>query len=202
MSKPRSKLRSKTLSSTRFTLKRSNPEIWKRGRIIFITGGVRSGKSRLAVEMAESYGKNVVFLATCEAKDSEMERRIELHKESRPKIWQTIEEPLDLASAFKKIPNTTDAVIVDCLTLLVTNLVLSGKNDDTIIKHIENSVDSIKNSDLTVIFVTNEVGMGIVPDNELARNFRDTAGKINQLVARASDEAYLMVSGLKLKLVP
>ncbi|MFH1367798.1 MAG: bifunctional adenosylcobinamide kinase/adenosylcobinamide-phosphate guanylyltransferase [Elusimicrobiota bacterium] len=165
-----------------------------------MTGGVRSGKSKLATDLAKKSGKKVAFIATCAPLDREMEHRIGLHKSSRPKNWKTIEEPKYLRSALKKIPSGTGSVIVDCLTLYVSNLILSGKTEEEILNNIENTIKILKKSRFTSILVSNEVGMGIVPDNELARIFRDVSGKVNQLAAAASDEAYFMVSGLPVKI--
>lgn len=170
------------------------------GKITFITGGVRSGKSKLATDLAKKAGGKIAFIATCTPFDTEMKDRVKLHRASRPKSWKTIEEPLNLSAALKKLPPKTASVVIDCLTIYITNLVLAGKNEPEILKNIENTMKIMKKSCFSAILVSNEVGMGIVPDNELARLFRDIAGKANQLAAALSDEAYFMVSGLPMKI--
>ena len=169
-------------------------------KTILLTGGARSGKSAFATELAEKYGENITFMATCQALDVEMKKRIALHRKSRPKTWITIEEPMDVQQALRKIPAKTGAVIIDCLTLWVTNLLLAGKSEKTILSQVKAIAGAIKSSAFSVIIVTNEVGSGIVPENKLARDFRDIAGKANQIVARAADEVFVMIAGMPLKL--
>jgi adenosylcobinamide kinase/adenosylcobinamide-phosphate guanylyltransferase len=170
------------------------------GKLIFLTGGARSGKSAFAVQRARACGKRIAYIATGTAGDDEMACRISKHRQSRPKSWETIEEPLDVSSAIKRTNGKADVVIVDCLTLLVTNLLMKSKDESSILTTIQEIVGSIRESNLTVLVVSNETGAGIVPDNRLARDFRDIAGRANQLMAGASDEAYLLVAGLPLKL--
>lgn len=170
------------------------------GKLTLITGGVRSGKSKLAVEFAQKSGKNVAFIATCAPLDTEMKRRIALHQKSRPGNWTTIEEPLNIEKAVLKIPPKSSSVIIDCITLLVSNHALAGHTEEKILKIIDNSIKIIKKSRFDAFIVSNEVGMGIVPENKLARDFRDIAGKVNQMIASKSDEVYFMVSGLPLKM--
>ena len=168
-------------------------------KITFILGGARSGKSTYALELAKKY-KRVAFIATCEPLDKEMQRRIALHKKKRPAHWQTFEEPKDIVLALKKIGNNFDCIIIDCLTLLVSNLILEGRSQELIEDKISTLLGQIKKMKTDVIIVSNEVGLGIVPKNKLARGFRDIAGKINQMVAGAADEVFFMVSGMPLKL--
>ncbi len=170
------------------------------GTLIFITGGARSGKSRLATDLAGQAGKHVAFIATGQALDKEMAERIKKHQSDRPAGWKTVEEPLNIASAIAKLPKNTQAVIIDCLTLLVTNLMLSGKTDKQIKDAIKNVITTAKSIKATVIVVSNEVGAGIVPENKMARDFRDIAGIANQIVAKASDKAYAMFAGYPVKL--
>ena len=170
--------------------------------LIFITGGARSGKSKLALQLAERAGGKVAFIATARAGDDEMAERILIHKKSRPKEWTTIEEPMDVPSAISKAADH-DVVIIDCLTLLLSNLMLEDNGlDETgrILGKIEDLVKVSRSFKGTVIVVSNEVGMGIVPESELARKFRDLAGRANQIMANAADEVYLCVSGIPLKL--
>jgi adenosylcobinamide kinase/adenosylcobinamide-phosphate guanylyltransferase len=170
------------------------------GRLIFITGGARSGKSRLAVKLAGKAGKRVAFIATSAPGDDEMKARIAKHRNDRPRGWRTVEEELDAAAAICGIPRTTDAVILDCLTLLVSNLMLAGKSDARIVGEIRAVVSAARRAPFTTIVVSNEVGCGIVPENALARKFRDVVGTANQVIAQGADEVYAMISGLPLKL--
>ncbi len=170
--------------------------------LIFITGGARSGKSKLALQLAERTGGKVAFIATAQAGDDEMAERILIHKKSRPKEWTTIEEPIDIPSAISKVADH-DVAIIDCLTLLLSNLMLEDKSLDETGRTLGKMEDLVKASRSfkgTVIVVSNEVGMGIVPENELARKFRDLAGRANQIIADAADEVYLCVSGIPVKL--
>jgi len=170
--------------------------------LIFITGGARSGKSKLALQLAERAGGKVAFIATARAGDDEMAERILIHQKSRPKEWTTIEEPIDVPSAIAKVADH-DLIIMDCLTLLLSNLMLDNSSlneTDGILDKMEDLIKASRNFRGTVIVVSNEVGMGIVPENELARKFRDLAGRANQIMANAADEVYLCVSGIPLKL--
>lgn len=171
------------------------------GKITFILGGARSGKSQCALNLAREGGEGrVVFIATASAGDKEMRRRITQHRKSRPAKWLTIEEPQKLIRALKKVPKTARLVIIDCLTLLITNLMLEGRSDSFIEKEIRSGFSLLKKINCNGIIVSNEVGLGIVPENSLARRFRDTAGRINQAAAKMSDEVYFIASGLKLKM--
>ena len=170
--------------------------------LIFITGGARSGKSTLAVQLAKKSGEKVAFIATARAGDEEMAKRILLHKKSRPSEWTTIEEPVDVALALETI-HGHDVVIVDCLTLLLSNLMFeydSSNETDAIMEKIETLAEASRRFAGTVIIVSNEVGMGIVPENALARKFRDLAGRANQIVAGAADEVYVCFSGISIKI--
>ncbi|TAN61906.1 bifunctional adenosylcobinamide kinase/adenosylcobinamide-phosphate guanylyltransferase [bacterium] len=171
------------------------------GKITFILGGARSGKSQYALSLArESGAGKVLFIATASAGDREMRLRIARHKRSRPRGWRTIEEPRSLIRALKRAPRNTQLVIVDCLTLLITNLMLEGHSDSFIEKEVKSGFKLLKEIGCDSIVVSNEVGLGIVPENNLARRFRDTAGRINQAAARMSNEAYLMFAGLSIKM--
>jgi len=169
-------------------------------KTILLTGGARSGKSTFAIELAIKYGKNITFMATCQALDTEMKKRIALHRRSRPKTWITIEEAMDVPQALRKMPAKSGAVIIDCLTLWVTNLLLAGKNEKTILSLVKAMAGAIKRSTFSIIIVANEVGSGIVPENKLARDFRDIAGKANQIIAQAVDEVFVMIAGIPLQL--
>lgn len=168
------------------------------GNITFILGGARSGKSSYAIELAKKIGTNTAFIATCIPLDEEMRLRIQNHKEQRPSEWQTFEEPKDVAPLIQKIGSRFDLIIIDCLTILITNLLLNEMPDEVIEKKINDIVDALASTGSSAIIVSNEVGLGIVPDNPLSRRFRDLAGRINQMVSARADEVYFMVSGLKL----
>jgi adenosylcobinamide kinase/adenosylcobinamide-phosphate guanylyltransferase len=167
------------------------------GKLIFITGGAASGKSTFAQELADSLSEQVTYIAPAEAKDKEMELRIRIHRRNRPGHWKTIEEKIDVAGVLSQVADKNEVVLLDCLTLLVSNLLLSGEKK--ILEEIKELVDKVKKMKATLLVVSNEVGMGIVPDNNLARQFRDIAGRANQLIARAADEVYLVVSGIPVK---
>lgn len=165
-------------------------------KITLILGGVRSGKSQLAIKMAKEKGKKVAFIATCRPLDREMKERIELHKKARPENWKTFEEPEDVGLLLEKIGNNFDVIILDCLTILVSNLLLKGLRE----KSIEQKIRKIMNAKANLIIVSNEVGLGIVPDNRLARDFRDIAGKINQVIVKKADKVFFMASGIPLRI--
>jgi adenosylcobinamide kinase/adenosylcobinamide-phosphate guanylyltransferase len=169
-------------------------------KIIFLTGSVRSGKSNFALKLAEKTGKKVGFIATCAPKDKEMKHRIKLHKLSRPKNWETIEEYSDLSKAINKVSAGIDVVIIDCITLYVSNLMMLNKTQEDILASIDKFMKSIRKRKISAVIVSNEVGWGIVPVNKLARDYRDIAGKVNQIIAKDSDEAYVMISGIPLRL--
>ena len=160
--------------------------------IIFIGGGARSGKSRFALERARREGSHIIFIATAEAKDDEMRERIAKHRADRDPAIVTIEAPIELASSIRAAE--ADAVIVDCLTLWLANVL--HRDIDAATWEL---LAVARETSATVVFVTNEVGCGIVPDNALAREFRDRAGILNQRVAEAAAEVYWMVFGQPLR---
>jgi adenosylcobinamide kinase/adenosylcobinamide-phosphate guanylyltransferase len=163
-------------------------------RIVLITGGARSGKSRYAEERAASVGTKLVYLATAQAGDEEMACRIAEHQKRRGPNWITVEEPLEIGRALISRKGRTDAVLVDCLTLWVSNLLTrSGETDPQ--KRADDLLAILPEIDFHLLLVTNEVGWGIVPDNALARRFRDLTGWINQRFAAIADEMVLMVAG-------
>jgi len=167
------------------------------GKIILILGGARSGKSTHALRLAKKQ-KKVVFIATCQGLDKEMRQRIKLHKEARPKHWQTFEEAKELGALLNKIGNSFDCIIIDCLTLLVSNLILNGEKEKDIFNKCTALLAQLEKKKAKVIIVSNEVGLGIVPVSKLGRNFRDIAGKVNQIVANKADQVLFMVAGLPL----
>ena|SRR3989338_1145917 len=167
---------------------------------IFILGGARSGKSAYALNLAKERSRKVLYIATAEAGDSEMKSRISKHKASRPRYWKTIEEPLDLIAALKKHKHKYEVIIIDCLTLYLSNLMHKGLTQGTVIKRIKDAAAYIKAMRESVVVISNEVGLGIVPENKLAREFRDIAGLANQIMAEAADEAVFIQAGIPLKL--
>ena len=164
---------------------------------VLLLGGARSGKSALAQQVAARTGRPVTVVATAEAGDDEMAARIERHREARPAAWATVEEPLDLLGAVAGAPAGV-FLLVDCLTLWVANLLGGGAGAAEIDSAAAETVRALQARDSVV--VSNEVGLGIVPVNELARRFRDVLGSVNALFAQAADRAVLMVAGRALDL--
>ena len=165
---------------------------------LLITGGARSGKSSFAEKRTLSYGTPVIYIATAQAFDEEMENRIRLHQQRRGDEWRTISEPLAIANMLASLDGQ-GACLVDCLTLWLSNLIFA---EEDISKATSSLIEAIAARRDPVILVTNEVGGGIVPENALARRFRDEAGRLNQIVAEAVDEVYTCISGIPLKLKP
>ena len=166
--------------------------------LIYVTGGARSGKSSFAERRAaELGGEQVTYLATAQAFDAEMEIRIRRHRQERSTGWQTLEEPLAVASVLEGVQGV---VLLDCLSLWVSNLMLRGDTDEEILTAADALIEVQSRRGGPLIAVSNEVGFGIVPDNALARRYRDTLGWVNQRVAAASDEAWMLVSGLSVRL--
>ena len=167
-------------------------------KLILILGGVRSGKSRYAQQLASDAGKRVLFLATAEAGDDEMKQRIAKHKSSRPQTWRTIEESIDISSALRSEAANTDVVIIDCITVWLSNLLLreGGTTEDEVMAYIERLVDVYNKGNATYIIVSGEVGMGIVPEHPMGRIFRDYLGLANQRLAGKADRVVLMVAGI------
>ena len=177
------------------------------GELILLLGGARSGKSTAAQRLAERRarrGGRVLFIATAQALDAEMERRIAAHRARRPEGWDTLEEPLDLAGAAAPIMNRYDTVVIDCLTLWVSNLLLRHEADanaeQIILDAAGRLLELIARSAATWIAVSNEVGLGVVPAWPLGRTYRDALGRVNQLCAARAGRVYLMVAGLALEL--
>jgi adenosylcobinamide kinase / adenosylcobinamide-phosphate guanylyltransferase len=162
--------------------------------IILIGGGSRSGKSRQALYLARQRGSRLGFIATAQPLDDEMRQRIDLHQQERGPDFTTIEEPVSLAGAIERHASDFDAIVVDCLTLWLSNIATTDIEPQTA-KLLAASLAS----PAQVILVTNEVGCGIVPENALARRFRDDAGRLNQRVAEAAVEVYWMVFGCALR---
>ena len=164
------------------------------GKSILITGGVRSGKSRLAERMTLALGSPAIYIATAEAHDAEMTERIARHRARRGPEWHTISEPTKLVQALQDSDGDAPR-LVDCLTLWLSNLMLADRPIEAEMSSLTQAMDRF---DGTIILVANEVGWGIVPDNALARRFRDHAGRLNQAMATICDEVTLIVAGLPL----
>jgi adenosylcobinamide kinase/adenosylcobinamide-phosphate guanylyltransferase len=169
------------------------------GKIIFITGGARSGKSTYAASLAKKH-RRVAFVATCQALDKEMAKRIKLHQQERPGNWKTFEEPQKAALLINQLDNRFDCILIDCLTLLVSNLILAKRKEEQVLEEIGTMLKNLKKKNAQAIIVSNEVGLGLVPTSKLGRDFRDIAGKVNQLVAKQADTVFFTVSGIPIKI--
>jgi adenosyl cobinamide kinase/adenosyl cobinamide phosphate guanylyltransferase len=164
-----------------------------------LIGGARSGKSGLAVRSAAKHDGPVVVLATAEARDDEMAERIRRHREARPQTWTTIEAALGLTPVVRDLP--ADAfVILDCLSLWVSNAIEAGLDDDAIVDEAVEAASLLARRAPPAVVVTNEVGLGIVPVNALARRYRDTLGRVNAAFADAASRSYFVVAGRALPL--
>jgi adenosylcobinamide kinase / adenosylcobinamide-phosphate guanylyltransferase len=164
---------------------------------LFILGGARSGKTRLALMRAEQSGKAKVFVATAAAWDDEMRERISLHKAERDASWTTLEEQMALPALILRQSSPDRVLLIDCLTLWLTNIMLAERDCDAATSALSAAIRSAKGH---LILVSNETGLGIVPDNALARRFRDAQGRLNQAVAAVSDEVVFVAAGLPLTL--
>jgi adenosylcobinamide kinase/adenosylcobinamide-phosphate guanylyltransferase len=170
---------------------------------LLITGGARSGKSTYAQELARKSGTPVLFVATAEAGDEDMARRIEAHRKSRPAAWTTLEATSHLGHQISENIGQAGTVIIDCITLLVNNIFQpydetanAGQIEKAVVAEIEELIECIEHSDARFIIVTNEVGLGIVPADRVSRLYRDILGKANQMLAKHADEVYLLVAGI------
>ncbi len=171
------------------------------GQIVYITGGARSGKSSYAQKRAEEHDGALLYVATAEVRDREMVERVERHQAERGERWHSLEEPVALAEKMPAAADGCSAVLLDCLTLWLNNMLEKfGNKEEDISQHAAGLIAALKQLDATIYIVSNEVGSGIVPENHLARSFRDLAGLLNQQFAAAADEAWLVVSGMPLKL--
>ena len=174
--------------------------IMKKNRLVFVTGGARSGKSGFAEKLAQKYGKDRLYVATLQAFDAEMTERIARHRAGRKeKGWYTVEEPLELLNVLKKEDRKKRVILIDCLTLWVTNMMMTQYKEKDILLAAEILAAHAQSKAARVIAVSNEVGMGIVPDNKLGREFRDIQGRVNQLFAARAGKVYFMVAGLPLE---
>ncbi|MGB9804190.1 MAG: bifunctional adenosylcobinamide kinase/adenosylcobinamide-phosphate guanylyltransferase [Desulfofundulus sp.] len=178
--------------------------------LVLVLGGARSGKSDFAEEMATSSGSRVVYVATAAAGDDEMARRIAHHRRRRPAGWLTVEETHWLEKVVRQCEKQADVILIDCLTMWVTNLLLDESllppgssvedRECFILEQARQLGRTASASPARVIMVANEVGMGLVPENALGRLYRDVAGRVNRLLAREAEEVYLVVAGLPVEI--
>ncbi len=171
-------------------------------KIVFVIGGARSGKSAFALKEASTLKGRKAYIATAQALDEEMQERIRKHKDERGTDWDTYEEPVKITETLKELNSKYDVIVLDCLTLWLSNVLLCNLD---VKREIENLAEALKRLSpvtcgLSLFIVSNEVGMGIVPENEMARRFRDLAGLLNQKVAGPADEVYLVTAGIPVKI--
>lgn len=170
-------------------------------QIILIGGGTRSGKSTFALSLARRLGPRRLFLATGQAFDDEMRARIDLHRRTRGEDFDTVEEPLAVPEALRRATGY-DVVVLDCLTLWLSNLLLEGKDAGAIERHVYDLEMALSLRAVHCVIVTNEVGMGVVPESVLGRVFRDVTGLAHQRLSRLADEVYVGIMGTLLRIKP
>ncbi len=174
-------------------------------RLVLLLGGARAGKSAHALRLAQERDGSVCFIATAQAFDDDMSRRIDRHRSERPSHWQTIEEPYAIDRALQRASDC-NLVILDCLTLFVSNWLLRENDEEqceqTLRQITAGFLSTVQLRQQTIICVSNEVGLGVVPETRLGRSFRDLLGRVNQDFAQAADEVYLLVAGLRTQLKP
>ncbi len=182
------------------------------GKLILVLGGARSGKSTHAETLAQkSGGDSVLYVATAEARDEEMRTRIKQHQQERPETWLTLESPLNVGQNIQDSWNNQIVILIDCLTLLVSNILLACPDQDNIsenhaviqdavLQEMEDLIKFLDKTNTTIIVVSNEVGLGLVPPYELGRTYRDILGRTNQYIAKYADEVLLMVAGIPLQI--
>ena len=164
---------------------------------IFVLGGCRSGKSSFALETAQKFsGDKKVFIATCIPRDDEMKLRVTKHQQERSRRWQTVEAPIHLPEAIVAAGGEAGILLVDCLTLWISNLLMENHDSDQVLNQVQSLTRAVASSACPVILVSNEVGTGIVPENKLARLYRDLVGSTNQAVAECVDQVVWTVAGI------
>jgi adenosylcobinamide kinase/adenosylcobinamide-phosphate guanylyltransferase len=166
------------------------------GHLLLVTGGTRSGKSRYAVERASIWGSRVLYVATCQPTDDEMRERVRRHQAERPSTWITLESRCNVLPAIQEQGLGADGILLDCLTLYVSSLLMSGCGELEVIQQVDELCLALRKVGQPAAIVTNEVGWGVVPETPLGRLFRDAAGRANQIAARYAQEVVLMVCGL------
>jgi len=170
-------------------------------KMIYITGGSRSGKSSYAQQMAERHAGSLLYIAPARVDDDEMAARIELHQQARGERWQLLEEQLWLTDRLPDVASGYAALLLDCVTLWITNLFFHfEEKQGPVLAEVDRFIEMAWQLEEPLYLVSNELGSGIVPENRMARRFRDLAGIVNQRLAAAADEAWLVVSGLPVKL--
>lgn len=183
------------------------------GKIVFVTGGARSGKSTFAEKYCIENSKNLGYIATAEALDNEMKDRIKKHQFQRGSLWTTYERPLDIELVISNVMNSHEYVLLDCITMYISNMMFRNElNFDTISEEKANEIEAeiclsiirilegVKVSSGNLVIVSNEIGLGIVPDNKLSRIYRDYVGRANQICAKHADEVYLVLSAIPVKI--
>ena len=166
-------------------------------KIIFVIGGCRSGKSKHALQTAEKMpGNRKIYIATCVPQDNEMKQRVARHQKERSQNWVTVEEPLHLPQALLENSPKADVMLVDCLTLWVSNLLMETDDEEKLEEAISQLIDTLEKATCPIVLVSNEVGTGIVPENRLARQYRDIIGLANQAVAKTAGKVIWMVAGI------
>lgn len=169
--------------------------------ITLVLGGVRSGKSNLALSIAKKSGKKTAFIATNMFKDKEMKNRIKLHRLLRPKNWVTIEEGYNLEKSLLKADCSCKNILIDCIGIYISNLMHKRKSDEEIVENIESFIKkAFKSKFKSIYIVSNEVGSGIVPVSKLGRRFRDILGLVNQIIAKNSNKVYFTIAGIPLEI--
>nr|WP_320190546.1 bifunctional adenosylcobinamide kinase/adenosylcobinamide-phosphate guanylyltransferase [uncultured Desulfobacter sp.] len=170
---------------------------------ILVLGGCRSGKSNVAKQTADSMAADKkIYLATCVPTDKEMKARVKRHQEDRGPDWTTIEEPIRIHETIERLCIQAKVILVDCLTLWISNLLFQEKDEAGIMAAVDLLENALHRSTCPVILVSNEVGYGIVPENSLARQFRDMAGLVNQRVAQAVDKVIISMAGIPVQIKP
>ncbi len=166
-----------------------------------VLGGCRSGKSSHALDLAEvASEKNRLYIATCVPYDDEMQDRVHRHQKERDATWKTIETPVEIAGTIMEHSPDSGVILIDCLTLWVTNLLMAEKSEDDIMEEVKRLQSALEKAECPVILVSNEVGAGIVPQNCLARRFRDIAGFVNQKIAKSADCVIFTIAGIPLNI--
>jgi len=185
-----------------------------KSKIVLVTGGARSGKSTFAENLAGSLSDDVAYIATAVPFDDGMIDRIKKHQASRPSHWITYEKSVKVYEVIKQIDEAHNVALLDCITIMVNNIMFEDPNldwdgithdeidviEEKIQNEVERLIEEVRRSGLTIIVVTNELGMGIVPENRLARIYRDIAGRVNQLLGSKADEVYFTVSGIPMQI--
>lgn len=171
------------------------------GRLIYVTGGARSGKSGYAQQLSEQQSGELLYVAPAQVLDSEMAERVELHRQARGERWSLLEEPLWLADRLPEAAKGRSALMLDCVTIWLSNLFFHyDEEHEPVLEEVDKLIAVAETLPAPFYLVSNELGSGIVPENKLARSFRDLAGTVNQKLAAVADEAWLVVSGLPVKL--